>query len=146
MPFQFPLAAVLQYRKSLEEQEYLALERIHHEITGVEGQIARAEEWLVDARQSRASDLARGVASIHLQGAYDRELALERQRDSLQSQLRELKHKLQQHLKSYEVARQKREVLDELRHRQLDVYARHQAKRQQNVLDDLFLSRRRRTQ
>jgi len=32
MSFQFPLAAVLRYRESLEQQEYVALEKIQQEI------------------------------------------------------------------------------------------------------------------
>ena len=146
MPFQFALDAVLQYRKSLEQREYRALERVHYEITRTEGEISRVEDWLVSARNSRAAELSRGVASIQVQDAYDRELALERHRDSLQNQLRDLKLKLQQHLKTYQVARQKREVLEALRNRQLDLYTREQTKRQQNALDDLFLARRRRSQ
>ena len=146
MPFHFPLAAVLKYRESIEHREHLALEKIHQEITAAETQIALVDSWRAAAIQQRAEELARGVPSIHLQGAYEHELALERYRDSLRGHLLELRQKLRLLVRSYEVARQKREILDEQRSRQFHAYTRERAKRQQNLLDDLFLARRKRAQ
>ena len=146
MPFQFSLAAVLIYRESLEHREYIALEQIQQEITRTEAHILQVEEWRAATSQQRAAELARGVRSVQLQQAYEHELALERYRDLQQDKLRELKSRLQQQLKSYEVARQKRRVLDELRGHQFEAYTRGQARRQQRLLDELFLARRRRSQ
>ena len=146
MPFQFTLAAVLIYRESLEHREYVALEQIQQEITRTEAQILQIEEWRGIAAQQRAAELARGVRSVQLQQAYEYELALERYRDCQHDKLRELKTRLQQQLKSYELARQKRKVLDELRGHQFEAYSRIQARRQQHLLDELFLARRRRSQ
>ena len=146
MPFHFSLAAVLTYRESLEHREYIALEQIQQEIARTEAHALQVEEWRANAAQMRAAELSRGVRSIHLQQAYEYELALERYRNLLQDKLRELRNRLQQQLKSYEVARQKRRVLDELREHQFETYTRGQARRQQHLLDELFLARRRRTQ
>jgi flagellar export protein FliJ len=146
MPFQFSLAAVLIYRESLEQREYIALEQIQQEITRTEAHLLQVEEWRATAAQMRAAELARGVHSVQLQQAYERELSLERYRDLQQDKLRELKNRRQQQLKSYEVARQKRRVLDELRGHQFEAYTRSQARRQQHLLDELFLVRRRRSQ
>lgn len=145
MPFEFSLAAVLKYRESVEHMEYLALEAIHLEVAQAEALIRQVDEWRLMASEHRAAQLARGVASIHLQGAYEHELALERYRDSLQGKLKELRQALRQHFKAYEAARQKREMLDKLRSHQLDRYNRWLAKRQQSTLDDLFLARRTRS-
>ena len=146
MAFEFKLAAVLRYRESLEQREYLALQRIQQEITQLEAQIQRCQEQYAAARNRRETELARGIASIHLQAVYEEELALEKHLDKLQAQRKELEGRRQQCLKTYQLARQKREVLDRLRVRQLEAYRRAQAKRQQNTLDDLFLSRYRRSQ
>jgi flagellar export protein FliJ len=146
MAFQFSLSAVLIYRESLEQREYIALEQIQQEITRTEAHLLQVEEWRAAAAQGRAAELTRGIHSVHLQQAYERELALERYRDLLQDKLRELKNRRQQQLKSYEVARQKRRVLDELRGHQFEAYTHAQARRQQLLLDELFLARRRRTQ
>jgi len=137
---------VLRYRESLEQREYLALQRIQLEIAQMEAQIHQCQERYAAARMHREAELARGIASIHLQAVYEEEFALEKHLERLQAQRKELEAKRQQCLKTYRLARQKREVLDHLRARQLDAYRRAQAKRQQNTLDDIFLSRYRRTQ
>jgi flagellar export protein FliJ len=141
MAFRFTLAAVLKYRENIEQREYLALQRIQQEIAQTEAQIHQFQEQYSAARKYRDAELARGMASIHLQAVYDQELALEKQLVKLQAQLQELEGKRHECLKIYQLARQKRQVLDHLRVRQLETYRRAQAKRQQNTLDDIFLSR-----
>ena len=146
MPFQFSLAAVLKLRESVEQHEYLSLERIHQEVAHLEAQLRQIKEWRQAAAQRREADLAEGIPSIHLQGDFQQELSLEQQRDAVHVKLQELKAKRQIHLKAYQKARQKREVLAELRTRQQDAYQREQSKRQQNMIDDLFLARRKRSE
>jgi len=146
MSFRFSLAAVLTYRESLEHREYIALEQIQQEILRIEAHLLQVEEWRTTAAQQRSAELARGVSSVALQQAYEYELALERYRDLQQDKLRELKNRSKQQLKNYEVARQKRQVLDELRGHQFAAYTRAQARQQQHLLDELFLARRRRSQ
>ena len=141
MAFRFTLAAVLKYRENLEQREYLALGRVHQEIAQVELELQQCEEWRSEAMRRREAETAFGIASVHLQDAYERERSLESQRDELEVKKRELKVKRQQCLKAYELARQKREVLEELRSQQLDAYALDQSRRQQRQVDDLFLSR-----
>ncbi len=145
MAFRFSLAAVLKYRENIEQREYFALERIQREIAHVEARIRQFEELHSAVRKRREAELAQGMVSIHLQTTYQEELALEKQLDKLQAQLQELQGKRQQCLQAYQLARQKREVLDHLRVRQLEAYRRAQAKRQQSTLDDIFLSRQRRS-
>lgn len=145
MAFRFALAAVLKYRESLEQREYLALERIQQQIAQMERRLHKCEERQSAAAKRRETELGRGIPSIHLQAAYDEELALQKQREALQGKLQELRLTRQQCLKAYEQARQKREVLDDLRLRQLNAYRHEQAKRQQKMLDDIFLSRRKRS-
>jgi flagellar export protein FliJ len=141
MAFRFTLAAVLKYRKNLEQREYLALGRVHQEIAHVESLLAECEEWRSDAARRRETEATRGIASVHLQDAYERERQLEKQRDELQVKQQELKLKRQQCLKAYELARQKREVLEELQNRQLQAYVLDQSRREQRRVDDMFLSR-----
>jgi flagellar export protein FliJ len=141
MAFRFSLAAVLKYRENLEQREYLALGRVHQEIAQVEAQLSRCEEWLSEITNSRATETARGIASVHLQAAYERERGLETQRDELQVKRQELNMKRLQCLKAYELARQKREILEELRNQQLNAYVLDQSRRDQRRVDDMFLSR-----
>jgi flagellar export protein FliJ len=141
MAFRFTLAAVLKYRKSLEQREYVALGRVHQEIAQVEAQLHQCEQWISEIAGLRAAETARGIASVHLQDAYERECGLEKQRDELQVKRQELKVKRQQCLRAYEQARQKREILEELRSQQLQAYVLDQSRREQRRVDDMFLSR-----
>jgi flagellar export protein FliJ len=142
MSFQFPLAAVLRYRESLEQREYFALERIQHEVTRVELMIRQVEETCSTAVQNRSAELARGLRAADVQAAYEYQKALEQQREALLVLLQELKMKWRQQLASYELARRNRETLEKLREKQLDTYVREHAKREQAAMDDIFLSRR----
>jgi flagellar export protein FliJ len=141
MAFRFTLAAVLKYRKNLEQREYLALGRVQQEIAQAEAQLHECEQWLSEIANLRATETARGMAAVHLQDAYDREHTLVKQRDELQVRRQELKVKRHQCLKAYELARQKREILEKLRSQQLDAYVLNQSRREQRQVDDLFLSR-----
>jgi flagellar export protein FliJ len=144
MAFRFALAAVLKCRESLEQREYLALEKTQQEIVQTKVALEQCEERRSAATRRREADLRRGVTSVHLQAAYEEETAFEEQGKNLRARLQELRVRWQNCLKAYELARRNREVLDELRIRQLDAYRREQAKREQASLDDVFLSRRRR--
>jgi flagellar export protein FliJ len=144
MAFRFPLAAVLKYRESMEQREYLALERIQMEIARMQAQIAQAAAARSAAAASSLEQLSRGLAAIHLQEAREYESALERSQTLFEEKLKELRVSLRQRLRTYQIARQKREVLDELRSRQKNAYERDQARLQQNAVDDLTLARRKR--
>jgi len=144
MAFRFALAAVLKHRESLEQREYLALEKTQQEILQTKAALHQCEERRSAATRRREADLRRGVTSVHLQAAYGEETALEGQGEKLRAQLRQLQAQWQNCLKAYELARRNRELLDELRLRQLGAYRREQAKREQASSDDVFLSRRRR--
>jgi len=144
MAFRFALAAVLKYRQNLERSEYLALGRVQQELIHAETQLLECELLYTAATREREAEVARGVVSAHLQTAYEKELALEKHRDALRVRQHELQLKRQKCLLAYEQARQKREVLEDLRNRQWGVYRQEQARREQDRIDDIYLARRRR--
>lgn len=144
MAFRFTLAAVLKFRKNLEQREYLALGRVHQEIAQVELQLQQCEEWCSEATRRRETETAGGIVSVHLQEAYERERSLQSQRDELLANQQQLKLKRLQCLKAYELARQKREILEELRCQQLQAYVLDQSRHEQRQVDDMFLSRMKR--
>ena len=144
MSFQFPLAAVLRFRESIEQREYLALERVQQDIVRVEVRIRQAQDELSVAIQKRVGELALGTRAAAMQSAYQHEKAMEQEIEQLRSLWQELKMKWRQQLATYEQARRNRESLEKLREKQLNVYNQDQAKREQAIVDDLFLARRRR--
>jgi flagellar protein FliJ len=145
MPFHFPLATVLRYRQSIEQRERLGLERMQQENAQVEMQIRQTEDECAATSQNRMAEMSRGMSGAEMQTAYEYQKALEQQRDALRVRLQDLKKEWRQQLSNYEAARRNRETLEKLREKQLDVYNREQAKRAQATIDDLFLSRRERS-
>ncbi len=141
MAFEFALAAILRYRGSIEQQEYLLFEKIQQEIAQVELRIRQVEDDRSAATENRAAKLTKGLPAGEVQTAYDYERALEQQREALQALWQELKVKWRKQLAAYEMARRNRETLDKLRERKLAVYTRERAKREQAAIDDVFLSR-----
>ncbi|MGA9527439.1 MAG: hypothetical protein WBS24_04935 [Terriglobales bacterium] len=142
MPFRFSLSGVLKYREALEQRELTALEAVQQEIVLIEGQIEQATQALHAAGESRTEGLKRGMRSIQLQDAIERELGIERHRNDLIKKKQELAAKRQELFKIYEEARQKRELLEKLRDRKLGEYTREQSKAEQATIDGLFLARR----
>lgn len=141
MAFRFSLAAVLNLRKSVERQEYLNLEKIHQEIAKIQAQVTQAEQQKIAIQQSRDTQLTESMPSVFLQSLYEQVFALERHIDSLKVLLAELATKKDQQIKVYTEARQKREVLESLREKQHAAYLHEENKRQQILMDDLYLAR-----
>jgi flagellar export protein FliJ len=141
MAFDFPLAAVLRYRGSLEQQEYLLFEKLQQEISQVELNIRAVEEARLQANQTRAAELTKGMPAIEMQAAFNYERALDMQREALQTRWQEVKVKWRRQLAAYELARRNRETLEKLRDRQLELYTRERAKLEQAAVDDIFSAR-----
>ena len=141
MAFRFSLAAVLNLRQNIERQEYLNLERIQQEIAKVQNQLTEAAQQKSDLQQSRDSQLVESMPSVLLQSLYEQVFAIEKHMESLKALLVELAAKKDQQMKVYTQARQKREVLESLREKQHGAYVLEENKRQQTLMDDLFLAR-----
>src|SRR5208283_534042 len=109
MAFRFSLAAVLTYREALEQRELAALERAQQEIALLEVDIRDVEANLTLLEERREEELKRGLPSIHLQEAIERQQGLMQFQKDLAKRHEDLKVKRQEILKSYEEARQKRE-------------------------------------
>ena len=141
MPFRFSLDAVLTYRQTVEQRESLALDRIVYEMANLKRQLREAEVSSAAQLRGRDAELAAGVQSASLRDTYEQLRALERLRESMAKRLQELEDKRKKQQKVYELARQKREILDQLRTERRNLYMRQQTKKQQAMLDDLFLAK-----
>jgi flagellar export protein FliJ len=144
MPFQFSLATVLRLRETLEHTELLTLEKRYSELALAQGRLWEAEQNIIRAAESRQLELSRGTTAIQLQLAIEEESQMRQQRDALLQKLQEAQKVLREQLAIYWKARQKRDILQELRKQKLDVYQRTQAKLEQRERDELFLLRHKR--
>lgn len=142
MPFRFSLSPVLRLRENLERREYLALQALYAQAAEVRSDIKAREQSLAQARSQRSTRLREGMFAAHLQLELAGEARIEHRREALTAKLVELQSQVKEQIGKYQLARQKRETLEELRQQQLQKHVREEATREQQAADELFLLRR----
>ncbi len=142
MPFRFPLQAVLHFRQSVEHQQELLLIAINQHVARVRQVIEQVDQQIESARLQQSRDLGTGITSAELCFEILCETAIYQRSCALQSDLARLEKLRDQQQKVYQLARQRREVLESLRDGQLRQYEREASRQEQQGLDDLFLLRR----
>jgi len=141
MPFHFSLEAVLRARRGQERAERLKLEAILSEEKRTWARLEDVGRSQLELRRHFQQELGRGLVGSELQYEAMREANVASLLAALRTRLAELG---QQHWAQAQIfikARQRREVLEHLRLRKLDLYRIDQARREQQELDDLFLMR-----
>lgn len=141
MAFRFSLQPILRLRASVERLEQLRMLLLAAQIARVEREIVSLEENLSAERQLRLSSLSEGVpaAELHFDGA--REKTRADQIRALRDLLAGIRRKHEEQRLVYHAARQKREILENLRKRRFEEYRRDQLRREQHLLDEAFLLR-----
>jgi len=142
MPYRFALASVLKLRESLEEILLRRLEQTQLEIAHTLQLLEGLQAHILSTMLSRQSDLAAGTAGadLHFGESVLRQLRSDRQ--ELEEKLAQLRARRRQQLHDYEDARNKRQVLKDLRDRQRSEYENRVAHREQQMADDSFLARK----
>jgi flagellar export protein FliJ len=142
VPFHFSLQAVLRLRASYEHMEKLRLLAIVAAIVRAREEIAALENESRAARKSTQGRLGKGVVAgeLHFDASTER-VRMERKRGAA-ARLAELEKKQEVQRQAYRIARQKREILANLRERQWADYRHDQARREQQRLDESFLLHR----
>lgn len=141
MPFQFTLQPVLRFRASYERIERLRLLQVAAAIVQAQNEIGAAVRESQAARQSLRERMASGSSGVEIQFEAAREAARLNYRRGLDMRLAALRRKYEAQKVAYRNARQKCEILENLRERQLQEYLREQVRREQRVQDELFLLR-----
>jgi flagellar export protein FliJ len=141
MTFRFRLDGVLRFRKSVEQSEEAVLYRIGREIIAVERELQQLEISQDRFREQREQELTRTLPAVYLREIAERELLLQTAADGLRSRLQQLETQRLQQLAIYQTAHQNCEVLNALREQQRRADQMEQRRREQKVLDDLFLIR-----
>jgi len=141
MPFRFRLDAVLRFREGVEHTEEAALHRIVQEIGEVDLEIRQVDMKQIRLREQRDRDLARTLPAVHLMEIAEREVELKKVAEALLFRLQQLETQRLKQLAIYQTAHQDREVLSELRDQQRRAYQLDQRRLDQKMLDDLFLTR-----
>jgi len=143
MAFRFTLDAVLRFRESVEHSEEAALLLIVRQIIEAEQELQQVDAEQVRIREQREKDLALKLPAAHLMEITERELELKGAADELRVRLQQLETQRLTQLGVYQIARQDRQVLSEIRERQRHAYQLQQKRQEQKTLDDLYLTRTR---
>ncbi len=143
MSFHFTLNGVLRLRQSLERAELQRLQALATAMARTRDEIESLEK-VMETGQRRVSDAvaAAGVTGAELHFELARGVVLIALRSELLNELSELEQQRRAQQVRYLQARMQREILSNLRKRQLADYERDQSRREQQAIDELFLIRR----
>jgi len=142
MGFTFPLHAVLHLRQSLEHQQELRLRSANQQVARVRHLLEQMDLHRERLLLLQGDELIAGTTAAELRFSLlcDREIL--RHRRELEQQLVRLQQLRDQQREIFQQARRARETLESVRDRQLLMYQKQAARREQRNMDDLFLLRR----
>jgi flagellar export protein FliJ len=142
MAFHFSLRALLRLRESVEKAELLRLQKIAAQAVQLRLEIESIDGEIRTRRQELLNQAANGITGAELHLAALTEAACQQSRTQMLAKLQEIEQLRKKQQLRYTHAHQQREILSNLRERQLSVYVREQARREQQQVDELFLIRR----
>jgi len=144
MGFQFSLATVLRVRTIHEEREERMLQQILFQIAQTRQAVAVSDSAIRKANDLRAADTDRSLIGRNLHDSYGQIEQLKQDRLQLVERLGKLEHLKEMQVTIYDAARQSRELLTDMREKKRGLYDSDVSRREQSVLDDNYIARRRR--
>jgi flagellar export protein FliJ len=142
MGFTFPLQAVLHLRQSLEHQQELRLRSANQQVARVRHLIDQMDRHRQELQRIESKQLSAGTTAAELRFGLLCDGEILRHRRELEQQLARLQLARDQQRDIFQQARRAREMLESVLDRQLLVYQKQAARREQRKMDDLFLLRR----
>jgi len=142
MAFHFALLTILRLRESLEKQELQRLQKLVADLAQIRAEIESVDQRIEAARREVVEQVSTGISGAELHAAALSEFALLQLRANLIAKREELERARKDQQARYNHARQCREILSNLRDRQLAAYQHEQNRREQRLTDELFLMRR----
>lgn len=141
MPFHFALSSLLRLRESLEKAELQRLQIIAAQLAQVRVEIDSVDAEIEASRRQMLEQASVEISGAELHIAVLSDSVRQEHRMGLLERRDELEKARQEQQIRYNEARQRREILSNLRQRQLSAYQREQARREQQQIDELFLIR-----
>ncbi|HEY1270843.1 MAG TPA: flagellar FliJ family protein [Terriglobales bacterium] len=142
MPFHFPLQAVLHLRQSIEHQQELRLHAANQQVARVRQLMLRIDARIQEFRQESSQELELGTRAAVIRFTVALESILDAKRQELEMQLLRVMQIRDQQQKAFEKARQEREKFQLSFERALREYRICKDRRDQKLLDELFLLQR----
>lgn len=143
MAFHFALETVLRYRRTLEERECIRLQTLlARRVAAVQKiEALRAARTGLRTNVQRSLEQKR-LSAAELQLCVARSNSIEQAAARVRLELKELETEIMRQIKQYRGERQRSEVLQSLRDAQQREYFLTQQRREQAMLDELYLLRR----
>jgi flagellar export protein FliJ len=142
MPFHFTLAPLLRLRESLEKAELQRLRMMAMQVAQARVEIESLDCEIETARRQLLEETATGISGAELNMAALLEASRREYRTRLVAKLNVLEQARRKQQSRYAEVRQQREIVSNLRKRQLSAYLREQARHDQQQVDEFFLIRR----
>ncbi|MGC2399124.1 MAG: flagellar FliJ family protein [Acidobacteriaceae bacterium] len=142
MSFQFPLDSVLRFRRTVEEREEAALQKIVHEIALIFENLERIEDRILKSQAARLAEVFKPLTGLELHASYGEVSALRQCRKELMEQVKKLERARDEQMNVYEAARRDRELLTSMHDKKRVAYESDRNRRAQKLLDDVYLARR----
>lgn len=141
MAFRFSLEVVLRIRASQERRERLKLEAVLSEKSRLRARLQNLTSEIMESRLRFLNDLAASMSGAELQMESRRQAGVAALRERLVQQIKELEKLSAAQMRVYVQARQRREAMESLRQSKFSEFQIEQSRREQQDLDDLFLTR-----
>jgi len=141
MTFIFSLKALLRVREIREEAELQSLKAVVTQIAAARAQIEALDSSVESGRQDVCAVSLAGISGAEWHFQEIRESLHREQRKALVEKLQQLERAQQAHKARYIQARQQREIVSNLRERQLAAYNLEKSRQAQREIDEFFLIR-----
>jgi len=142
MGFQFSLATVLRVRGIVEEQEERMLQKILFELAHTREDLERTDSGISATNAARSEDLFKPLIGHHVHAAYGELEEFKRYKKELEEKIAKLEELRDRQLAIYAKARRNREMLTDMREEKRSAYESEMARAEQKTLDDNFIARR----
>jgi len=144
MAFHFSLEPVLRLKRGQERVERLKLEAIHSEQAQTRAKLDDVTQRYFESRRRFERELAGTLSGSELHFESARDAGVTAARLALEARLAEIEQRHWAQMQVYTKVRRSRETFENLRDRKFELYRVEESRREQQVLDDLFLARRER--
>lgn len=142
MPRSFALASVLALRQQKEEAEERALASANAQVQQAMANLARVNHERAQSASARVGEVHAVRAAAHHHASYARDKFLHEAQAELRTQLTAAETRRDEQRRLYLAARTNREMLAELKQKQMSHWDTELRVREQKRTDDLFNARR----
>ncbi len=143
MSFLFKLRTPLRVREIAEEKEERLLTQLLQKLTELQVDLSTVQQQQADLVDSRDRHLRDRLSAAELQMYYSQASSLEQAEVEIKQRIVKCELARQEQTRAFQAAHQDREVLSELHVRAKEEFTQMQARRDQQAMEDAFISRRR---